>query len=79
MERRGGDVSRYIRETMEWKCDFLHLTKLGTPGEMKALKDAGVRINFFLAKNPRHFKELIEAGVDFPLVNGCGDFTGIAD
>ena len=75
MERQGEDVSRYIRETIEWKCDFLQLHKLGTPEEMKTLKDAGVRINFFWANNPKHFRELIEAGVDFPLVDNMGVFV----
>jgi glycerophosphoryl diester phosphodiesterase len=83
MERYGdskaqqdSDVSRYIRETILWKCEFLQLFKLGTPEEMKALKDAGVRINYTSAKNPAHFKELLAAGVDFPLVNQTADFTG---
>lgn len=78
MERRDGDVSRYIRETIEWKCEFLQLTKLGTPEEMKMLKDAGVRINYFSAKNPQHFKELFNAGVDFPLVDRTTNFVEIA-
>jgi len=78
MERQGGDVPRYIRETIEWKCDFLQLTALGTPEEMKALKDAGVRINFFSAKTPQHFRELVEAGVDFPLVDKTETFVETA-
>jgi glycerophosphoryl diester phosphodiesterase len=78
MERRGDDVSRYIRETIEWKCGFLQLTKLGTPEEMKALKDAGVKINYFYAKNPEEYKKLRTAGVDFPLVNGIGNFVDAA-
>ena len=78
MERQGEDVSRYIRETIEWKCNFLQLTVLGTPGEMRALKDAGVRINYFFARNPQHFRELVEAGVDFPLVDNTGAFIDTA-
>ena len=79
MERRGEDVSRYIRETIEWKCDFIQLRQLGTPEEMTLLKDAGVRINFFSARNPRQFREFVEAGVDFPLVDGMGAFVAIAE
>jgi hypothetical protein len=45
---------------------------------MKALNDAGVRINYTVAKNPQHFKELIEAGVDFPLVDHTANFVNIA-
>ena len=78
MERRGEDDSRYIRETIEWKCDFLQLKKLGTPEEMTMLKAAGVRINFFSARNPQHFRELVEAGVDFPLVDNTSAFVKIA-
>ena len=78
MERRGDDVSRYIRETIEWKCDFLQLLQPGTPEEMKTLKDAGVKINYFSAQNPRHFRELVEAGVDFPLVDNTGAFVETA-
>ena len=78
MERSGEDVSRYIRETIEWKCDFLQLTQLGTPEEMKALQDAGVRINFFSAQNPEHFRKLVEAGVNFPLVDNMGAFLETA-
>ena len=78
MERQGDDVSRYIRETIEWKCDFLQLTKPGTPEEMKALKDAGIKINYFSAENPQHFRELVESGVDFPLVDNTGAFIETA-
>lgn len=74
MERQGDDVSKYICETIDWRCDFIQLVKLGTPEEMKALKDAGVYINFFYAKDPQHFEELLNAGVDFPLVDDCGKF-----
>jgi glycerophosphoryl diester phosphodiesterase len=73
------EPSEYIRKTIEWKFDFIQLVgKLGSPEEMKALKDAGIRINFTMAENPKHFKELIEAGVDFPLVDRTGDFVDIA-
>jgi len=78
MERRGDDVSRYIRETIEWKCDFIQLLKLGTPEEMKALKDAGVRINYCCARDLRQFREVAEAGVEFPLVDDMGKFVEIA-
>lgn len=71
-------ATQYIQDSIEWKCDFVQLVRLGTPEEMKALKDAGIRINFFAAKNPQHFKELVEAGVDFPLVDDMTKFLDIA-
>lgn len=77
MERWAGDNSEYIRNTIEWKCDFIQLNRLGTPEEMKALKTAGVKIDFFWAKDRKHFQELLDAGVDFPLVDGCGKFLNI--
>ncbi|MCL2743512.1 MAG: glycerophosphodiester phosphodiesterase family protein [Planctomycetaceae bacterium] len=78
MEREGGDVSKYISNTIAWKCDFIQLLKLGTPEEMKALKDAGVRINYTIAKDPEHYKELRKAGVDFPLVDKASKFVEAA-
>ena len=78
MERRGDDVSRYIRETIEWKCDFIQLLKLGTPEEIKALKDAGVRINYCCARDLRQFREVAEAGAEFPLVDDMGKFVETA-
>ena len=75
MERQGDDVSRYIRETVEWKCDFIQLLKLGTPEEMKLLKEAGVRINFCCLRDPKQFRGMIEVGIDFPLVDNMGVFV----
>ena len=78
MERRGSDVSRYIRETVDWKCEFIQLLQLGSPEEMEVLKKAGVRINYFSARDAKHFRTLVENGVDFPLVDKTGDFLEIA-
>ena len=69
MERQGGDVSRYVRETIERKCQFIQLTELCSPEEMQQLKSAGVKVNFFGVKSPEHCRQLFEAGVDFPLVD----------
>ena len=69
MERHGGDVSRYVRETIGQKCAFIQLSKLCTPEEMRELKAAGVKVNFFGVKSTGHCRELIAAGVDFPLVD----------
>ena len=69
MERQGGDVARYVRETIEQKCRFIQLTALCTPEEMRQLKSAGVKVNYFGVQSPDHCKELVAAGVDFPLVD----------
>jgi len=69
MERQGGDVSLYVRQTIEQKCQFIQLTKLCSPEEMQQLKLAGVKVNFFGVESPQHCRQLFEAGVDFPLVD----------
>ena len=69
MERHGNDVSRYVRETIEQKCQFLQLTQLCSPEEMKQLKSAGVKVNYFGVQSPEHCRQLFKAGVDFPLVD----------
>ena len=69
MERQGGDVSRYVRETIEQKCQFIQLTAQCTPEEMKQLKSAGVKVNYFGVRSVEHCRELIDAGIDFPLVD----------
>ena len=69
MERQGDDISRYVKETIERKCQFIQLTQLCSPEEMQQLKSAGVKVNFFGVKSPEHCRQLMEAGVDFPLVD----------
>ena len=69
MDRQGGDVSRYVRETIKRKCQFIQLTQLCSPEEMQQLKSAGIKVNFFGVRSPEHCRQLIEAGVDFPLVD----------
>jgi putative alpha-1,2-mannosidase/glycerophosphoryl diester phosphodiesterase len=75
MDRQSG----YIRNTIEQKCEFIQLTSPGTPEEMKQLKAAGVRINFFGVKSPEHFRELVAAGVDFPLVDDYNLYQPVAE
>ena len=72
MERRKGDVSKYVRETIEGKYQFIQLTELCSPEEMRQLKAAGVRVNFFFSKSPEHCRELVET-------LGCGGVRVMAD
>jgi glycerophosphoryl diester phosphodiesterase len=69
MERQGDDVARYVRETIGQKCQFIQLRQLCSPEEMQQLKAAGVKVNFFGVQSPEHCRQLMEAGVDFPLVD----------
>lgn len=79
MQRRRDDPSRYVRETIAWRCDFIQLLAPVSDEAIKALKDAGVRINYFRAQNAAHFRQLVEQGVDFPLVNDCSKFLAVAE
>jgi len=73
------NVSQLVRETIERKCDFILLWKLGTPEEMKALKTAGIRsVYCCCGRNLDRFREVIEAGVDFPQVDNIGMFHEVA-
>ena len=69
MERQGDDISRYVRETIEQKCQFIQLLQRCTPEEMQQLKSAGVKVNFCCTQSPEQCRLLFEAGVDFVLVD----------
>ena len=63
------DVSRYARETIENKCQFIQLTIPCSAADAKAMHDAGVKINYFYANDPEAFKKQRADGVDFPLTD----------
>ena len=63
------DVSRYARETIENKCQFIQLTIPCSAEDAKAMHDAGVKINYFYANTPEAFKKQRADGVDFPLTD----------
>lgn len=63
------DVSRYARETIENKCQFIQLTIPCSAADAKAMHDAGVKINYFYANDPKAFKKQRSEGVDFPLTD----------
>lgn len=69
MDRQGGNVSAYVAKTIEWRCDFIQLTRLASPEEMEQLRSAGVRINYFGTNNKQTYDHLKSSGVDFPLVD----------
>ncbi len=72
MTRRGQDVARYIRETIEHGDAFIQLRQadpMPTPEQFRQLKEAGVKINFFSVSKPERLAELFELGIDFPLVD----------
>ena len=68
MERQT-DPEQYIKNAIDWKCDFIQLTHDYTKEQIDALKAAGITINFFGTDDPEKIKKLLKDGVDFPLVN----------
>ncbi|MDO5308045.1 MAG: glycerophosphodiester phosphodiesterase family protein [Planctomycetia bacterium] len=68
MERKP-NPEQYIKNAIEWKCDFIQLTHNYTAEEIKRLKDAGIKINFFGTDDPDKIRQLLSDGIDFPLVN----------
>jgi len=75
MERHGNDVSRYVRETIEQKYQFIQLLQLCSQEEMQQLKSAGVKVNFCCVQSLEHGRQLLDADVDFLLVDDLGMFV----
>ena len=76
MERRSGDPDRYARETIEWNAEFIQLAnELPKPEMIEALKQAGVKINYFPTQTPEQYRELVKVGIDFPLVDDFKAFV----
>ncbi len=68
MERQK-HTSDYVRKTIELKCDFIQLTGKYTKDDIAALKNAGVRINYFGTNSPARIRQMLKDGVEFPLVD----------
>lgn len=66
---RKPNPEQYIKNAIEWKCDFIQLTHDYTAEEIARLKAAGIKINFFGTDDPNKIRKLLNDGVDFPLVN----------
>ena len=78
MERQS-NASAYISDTIDRGCQFIQL--LGgpcSPEDMKRLKDAGVRVNYFGTNDAQMLKKLFAAGVDFPLVDKVPEMIEVA-
>ncbi len=72
MERRGGDVARYIDETIAHGYAFIqlhHRHTMPAPEQMQRLKDAGVRVNYYGTDDPGALEALYDLGVDFVLTD----------
>lgn len=68
MERQK-QTSEYVKKTIEWKCDFVQLTGQYSQEDIAALKKANIRINYFGSNNATRIRQMIQDGVQFPLVD----------
>lgn len=71
------DTRQYVDATIAMKANFIQL--LRNEGEERTailsdLKKAGVRVNYFYAQTPAELPALVDAGVDFVLVNNVAEF-----
>ncbi|MFA7158107.1 MAG: glycerophosphodiester phosphodiesterase family protein [Kiritimatiellia bacterium] len=72
LERQGGDLEKYVSDTIAHGDAFIqlhHLHGLPGPEQVRRLKEAGVRINYFRTNAPAELEALFTRGVDFPLVD----------
>ncbi|HBO46395.1 MAG TPA: glycerophosphodiester phosphodiesterase [Planctomycetaceae bacterium] len=76
--QRPKTVAQYVHETMERRCRFIQFAhKLGTPDEIRRLKEAGVSINFYGVNDADEISRLFDAGVDFPLVDDVAEMLRV--
>ena len=71
MERQGGSW-QYVNSTVAMNTAFIQLAgDVGAefPAQIRKLKEAGIRINYFGTDSPDELRQLFDAGVEFPLVN----------
>ena len=65
---RGAELDEVIKNTIDWNCQYIQFQGY-TAEQVATLKKAGVKINFFGTDDPDKIRELINDGIDFPLVN----------
>ncbi len=68
--------TRYARETIEHKCQFLQLLAPCSKADAEMLHAAGVKISYFHCEKPEKLKPLLDLGVDFVLTD---NFEAIRD
>lgn len=70
---RQGDPEDYVRDAIARRVAFIQLRDCASDprlaGWIRALKAAGIRINYFRANDPVEAARLLEAGIDFVLVD----------
>lgn len=81
LERREGDVDRYVNETVDQGAAFIQLHhRHPMPGDrlVARLRSAGVKINFFGTNEPGALAGLFARGIDFPMVDDLGPMMAAA-
>ncbi len=68
--------TRYARETIAHKCEFLQLLAPCSKADAEMLHAAGVKIAYFHCERPERVKALVDLGVDFILTD---NFEAIRD
>lgn len=78
---RQNNSQQYVDATIAAKADFIQL--LGgesvDPGHTQQLHSAGVRINYCCANDADKVKSLLDAGVEFPLVDKLAEMLKVSD
>ena len=62
-------------QQIEQKYQFIQLLQLCSQEEMQQLKSAGVKVNFCCVQSLEHARQLLDADVDFLLVDDLGMFV----
>ncbi|HLL95705.1 MAG TPA: glycerophosphodiester phosphodiesterase family protein [Spirosoma sp.] len=70
------NASQYVAATIAMKADFIQLLRDGDNRKelMDQLRKNQVRVNYYYAKTPDELAALLEADVDFVLVNNLAQF-----
>ncbi len=80
MERQSS-LMRYVHETILMKAEFIQLLGSGSidPDHTKRLRERGIRINYCCANEVDKVRRLLDAGVEFPLVDRVDSMLKIAE
>ena len=70
------DTPQYVSAAVQQKAGFIQLLRDGDNRSdlLLTLKQNGVKINYYYAQSPQELAPLLNAGVDFVLVNSLSDF-----
>jgi glycerophosphoryl diester phosphodiesterase len=76
--RKNNDA--YVSSTVDMKANFIQMLRKGVISKehIGILKKNGVRINYFQAHEPSELAALLDAGIDFVLVNDPAAFATTA-